>query len=192
MVSDWRGQTVADLSRAFLDYERRSQARKHSRGSGKRSGGVRLRAAQLRDMAGSLRARPAAVLPSASTPPSAASLAAHALWRQDAAQSLAGDGGVAAGAAGQQDGPGQRYGLGCDPRRTPGADPYDAAQRGLHLGRKAGGRRLPEGPTPHPYRVLFEKAPHDPRRWGKPSPPCWGSGRTSWTSARRPSAARTP
>ena len=39
---------------------------------------------------------------------------------------------------------------------------------------------------------FFEKLREDPARWGSPSPPCWGLWTPSWTSARRPSAARTP
>ena len=74
-------------------------------------------------------------------------LAAHALWRQDAAQSLAGDGGAAAGAAGQQDRAGQRDGLGLRPRRTERRSLHGCAQRGLHLGRedRRRGRRLSQG-----------------------------------------------
>jgi len=97
MVMHWRGQTVADLSRAFLNT---NGAVKHSRGSGKEAGGVRLRAVHAARYGGQ---------PQERVPPRShralrlhrrCVLAAHALWRQDAAQSLAGDGGAAAGAAG--------------------------------------------------------------------------------------------
>ena len=39
---------------------------------------------------------------------------------------------------------------------------------------------------------FFEKLRDDPRRWGKPFAALLGPWTPSWTSARRPSAARTP
>ncbi len=100
MVMHWRGQTVADLSRAFLNT---NGAVKHASirvEAGKEAGGVRLRAVHAARYGGQ---------PQERVPPRShralrlhrrCVLAAHALWRQDAAQSLAGDGGAAAGAAG--------------------------------------------------------------------------------------------
>ncbi len=77
-------------------HQRRSQARKHSRGSGKEAGGVRLRAVHAARYGGQ---------PQERVPPRPCRAlrlhrrrgdAPHALWRQDAAQPRAGDGGAPA------------------------------------------------------------------------------------------------
>ncbi len=134
MVMHWRGQTVADLSRAFLDT---NGAVKHASirvEAGKKQAESACAPHTLRDMAGSLKSASRRGLTERFDSTVGCVLAAHALWRQDAAQPLAGDGGAAAGAAGQQDRAGQRDGLGLRPRRTERRSLHGRAQRGLHLG----------------------------------------------------------
>ncbi len=100
MVMHWRGQTVADLSRAFLNT---NGAVKHASirvEAGKKQAESACAPCTLRDMAGSLKSASRRGLTERFDSTVGCVLAAHALWRQDAAQSLAGDGGAAAGAAG--------------------------------------------------------------------------------------------
>ncbi len=132
MVMHWRGQTVADLSRAFLDT---NGAVKHT--------SVRVEARAGEDRFRAVHAARYGGQPQERVPPrpyralrldGRCVLAAHALWRQDAAHPLAGDGGAAARAAGADDRAGQRHGLGLRPRRVERRSLHGRAQRGLHLG----------------------------------------------------------
>ena len=169
MVMHWRGQTVADLSRAFLDT---NGAVKHASirvEAGKKQAESACAPHTLRDMAGSLKSASRRGLTERfdSTVGSFSLLMPFGgKTQRSPSQAMAALLPVLPGSKTEQ---GSVMAWGCDPRRTECRSLHGRAQRGLHLESQ---RSSPRAPiiTRHisPYRNFFEKLRNEPVRWGKP------------------------
>ncbi len=165
MVMRWRGQTIADLSRAFLDT---NGATKHaSVAVPARECAAPATAQRCAAWQAASSAPPAVALSSASTPPSARD-APHALWRQDAAQPRAGDGGAPARPPRRETAQCSVMAWGCDPDAL-SADPYRGAHDAVYT---SVAKLVAAGADYHKaylsLQEFFEKLRNEPARWGKP------------------------